>query len=102
MPAPYQEVNSTAWQLYQKSISTTQLLQPVGSAIEMALALQKDYAIDKVRYALKAKFPSVASPDALSSIGLERGLPQGPLETITAYATRIRDAWNAWLYAGTA
>lgn len=102
MPVPFREVNSQAWQQYQKDLSTTQLLQPVGSAIEAALGLQKDYAIDKFRYSIKAKFPGVASQDALTATGAERGLPQGPLETVSAYAARLRDSWNAWLYAGTA
>lgn len=102
MSVKFQEVDSLAWQQYHIDLSTTQLLQPVGSAIEAALGLMKDYFADRVRASIKTKFPSLASPEALANIGYERGLPQGPLESDASFAARLLDAWNAWVYAGTA
>jgi hypothetical protein len=99
---PFQELTSTAWQAYQQQLSTTQLQQPVGTAIEMALAAQKDFAADRVRMSLKARLPQNAPPDGLTQIGIERGMPQGTSESGSAYASRLQDAWNAWPWAGTA
>lgn len=102
MPVPFREVNSQAWQQYQYDLSSTQLRQPVGAAIEAALGLQKDFAADRIRYSIKAKFPNLAPPDALANIGFERGMPQGVTESSAAYASRLQQAWTLWQFAGTA
>lgn len=98
---PFQQLSSQAWQSYHASLATTQLQQPYGNALEMALAAAKDYAADRIRLALKAKLPGLAPPDALSQIGIERGMPQGQSETSAAYAARLINAWNMWPWAGT-
>jgi hypothetical protein len=101
---PFQEMTSQEWQKYQQQLSTTQMLQPVGSAIEMALASMKDYFADRVRLGLKAKLPGSGFPtsDALVKIGIERQIYQNPGETDAAYAIRLVNAWNVWPWAGTA
>jgi hypothetical protein len=98
----FQQLTSQAWQAYLQQLATTQMQQPVGAAINMAFASQLDYAADRLRMALKAKFPGLAPPDALTQIGAERGMPQGQSESNAAYAARLLDAWNAWPWAGTA
>jgi len=101
---PFQELTSQAWQLYQQQIATTQSQQPVGSAIQAALASAKDFAADRVRLGIKARFPGVglAPSDALTQLGAERQITQNPGEADIAFAVRVLNAWNVWPYGGTA
>jgi len=66
-----------------------------------------DVQVDRLKDAVEARFPDKAPADALAHIGSERGLVQGgsiagTAESNTAFATRLRTAWDlAWPYAGT-
>lgn len=76
--------------------------RPTGQAFQGALGDVEDALIDRAKQAVKARFPLLAPPDALTAIGVERQMPQGPGESWTAYAARLQDAWNTWPWAGTA
>lgn len=61
----------------------------------------------RLKFAVKARFPdnplgATATPDdALDQTGGERLLERGPGETSAAWGTRLRLAWDAWVYGGT-
>ena len=75
-----------------------------GNGSRAALASAKDWAADRIRLSIKAKLPGVglAPTDALTQIGIERGITQNAGETDVAFAARLLNAWNVWPYAGTA
>lgn len=76
--------------------------RPTGQAFQGALGDVEDALIDRAKQAVKARFPLLAPPDALTAIGVERQMPQGPGESSAAYAARLADAWTAWQWSGTA
>lgn len=100
---PYKQTFSTDWQKYHKSVATTELTQPFGSAIQMALGATEDYFADRVRATIKSKLPGAgfSSPDALSAIGNERGILENSGESDAAYLIRLQNAWNVWQASGT-
>lgn len=59
-----------------------------------AIAVQIDALGDAVTYAIAARFPGVYTMSSLATIGRERRIRRGALETDTAYAERLR----RWLY----
>lgn len=101
---PFQQSVSLDWQKYLQSLATTELQQPVGSAILMALGSIFDALSDRVRLSIKAKFPGsgFSAPDALSAIGTERGILENPGESDSSYTSRLQNAFNIWQFAGTA
>lgn len=101
-PVPFQQLMSTAWQLYHRALETTELQQPVGDSIQMALAQVKDYFADRVRIGIRERSPLYADPQSLTQIGQDRLLPQGATETTAAYTQRLLNAFVSWPYAGTA
>jgi|ERR1700737_3508453 len=99
---PMQITGNQDFQNYQQVLSPTALTDPTGTLFESAFGAMKDVFADRLRLSLKSRLPQNAPPDALTQIGLERGMPQGFSESGTAYAARLQDAWNAWPWAGTA
>jgi len=99
---PFAQLTSKDYQVWQQLIAPTALQDATGTLFEAALASAKDWFSDRVRLALKSRLPQLAPFDALTQIGIERGMPQGLTESGTAYAARLQDAWNAWPWAGTA
>src|SRR4051794_28631912 len=79
----------------------TTLQRPAGQAFQAALGDVEDSLIDRAKQAVKASFPLLAPPDALVALGVERQMPQGPLESTAAYRARLVDAWTIWQMAGT-
>lgn len=61
----------------------------------------KDALVERAKAGVKARFPLLAPPDALTAIGNERGLPRGPTDTDSSYAQRLVGAWDTWKWAGT-
>lgn len=85
-----------------QQLVNTALQGPQGAAFMRSLGITKDFYAARARQAVKMRFPSFASTDALGAIGDERLIDRGPTETDAAYAARLRDAWNAWTFGGTA
>jgi hypothetical protein len=52
--------------------------------------------------AVQARLPGLAPADALTEIGRERQLDQGPTETADEYAARLKAAWDIWAGDNTA
>lgn len=99
--APFQQQSRTLFQDYERSLSPTALLNPVGAAFVAAFASCKDAVLERCLQSVKAKYPGVAPADALAAIGADRQMPRGGSESDAAYAARLLDAWNIWPWAGT-
>lgn len=78
------------------------LRQAAGEALVRAYGDVKDFLLDRTKQAVKARFAAIAPRDAVTAIGGERQLPQGPTELPADYAARVVGAWDAWPLAGTA
>lgn len=88
------------------------LMGPNGQALKAALGAELDYHEDRVRWGVRARFPTKGSADkatggigpapddALAQIGFDRMLRRGPGELSGAYAARLQNAWDAWAFAG--
>lgn len=74
---------------------------PEGQANAGAIGQVLDDQVDQLRQAVKAHMPTLAPADALPHIASERGLIQGPGESNSAFALRLQDAWDEWVWAGT-
>lgn len=65
----------------------------------------QDEQTDTTREAVQARFPQTAvangAADALQYMELERMLDRKTGESDTAFALRIKEAWDRWLFAGT-
>lgn len=61
-----------------------------------------DDTTDRLKAAVKARMPTEAPVDALGHIGAERMIDRGAFEDDATFAERLRQAWEAWPFAGTA
>jgi hypothetical protein len=86
---------------YITELAPPWLRQVKGETYLRGLADPFDAIAQRHKDGVKQRFPDFASPGALTEIGGERGLPRGPSETDSAYATRLKKAWDVWPYAGT-
>jgi len=73
-----------------------------GQSFTRAYGIVKDFLASQARAAVVQRFPQYAAADSLGAIGNERGLIQGVNESSTAYALRLKQAWDAWVFGGTA
>lgn len=101
---PFQQFSFTDWQKYYQLLATTELQQPIGSALLMSFGAVKDALADRVRISIKSKLPGsgFSSPDSLVQIGNERGIQRNPGESDSSFDRRLQNAWNVWPFAGTA
>jgi hypothetical protein len=72
-----------------------------GETLLRAQGEGKDALMHLLRWGVKARFPMVAPPDALTLAGQERQLERGPSDTDAVFAARLVAAWEAWEFAGT-
>lgn len=88
---------------YQVRLAPPWLAQDLnGAAFEAALGDVKDELVDRAKRAVKSRFPGIAPADALAAIGSERGISRRIDESLADYAERLRRAWEAWPWSGTA
>jgi hypothetical protein len=92
---------ATDYKTYLESQLPPWLLDVYGKVLARALGDVKDDLLAQCKEAVKARFPDYAAPDALTQIGVERQIDQGPSESRTSYASRLKGAWETWTYAGT-
>src|SRR5260370_27218568 len=92
----------STYRQYRQSLVPTTHQRPQGQAWQGLMGDVEDTLVDRAKQAVKARFPLLAPPDALTALGVERQLPQGPSETTAAYGARVQNAWNTWPWAGTA
>jgi hypothetical protein len=91
----------STYRQYRTSLMPTTMQRPAGQAFQGALGDVEDSLIDRAKQAVKARFPLLAPPGALTAIGVERQMPQGPGESTATYAARLVRAWDSWQWAGT-
>lgn len=89
---PFHEDKAPPW---LRSTNGTVYLRGVGDVF--------DDLLETGKHAVKARLPNTthATTDAILATGGERLLPRGPSETMAAYATRVRAAWDDWVFSGT-
>jgi hypothetical protein len=78
------------------------LARPAGQAWLGAHGDLKDWLVDRLKQAVKARCASIAPSDALPALGSERLLARGLVEDEPTYRARIQAAWDLWQYGGTA
>lgn len=61
-----------------------------GELVLASLGAVKDMALERMRSGMIQRFPSYAGPDALSLIGVERGIPRGRTEVQAHYVQRLK------------
>lgn len=76
------------------------LQQGTGQRFLYSVGSLIDARVQKVLYGTQAHMPTRAQPDALTQIGLDRLMPQGPNEPPTSYAVRLQHSFEAWQRAG--
>ena len=64
------------------------------------LALGADALLSKLNQAMLAHMPGLGTTTALTYIGNDRVLPQGPNETNAQYIQRLTEAFDTWDHAG--
>lgn len=89
-----------SFQDYQRKTRPPWLLQPAGLAWSDGTAAVKDELAADAVSAVKARFPEHAPPDALASLGAERGVVRGQSETDAQYAARVVSVWDRKAFAG--
>lgn len=75
---------------------------PMGAAWRRASLDQKAVTLDRMKCAVKMRFPELAPADAQARIGVERQIDRSPVDTNATYGARLVDAWNIWRWSGTA
>lgn len=83
-------------------ISPAWMVTRRGKPFVEAFGEVKDSLMYRMLEAARIRFPKYATADALAAIGAERKIPRAVGESIESYAARLRGAWDAWSYAGTA
>jgi hypothetical protein len=96
------EAWQTAGDARTPGLSPPRLRQRFGASLMRVLGAVKDAVADAARQAVKARMVALAPDDALPWIGAERLIERYPGETTPQYRARLRAAWDAWLFAGTA
>ncbi len=61
-----------------------------------------DSQVDTLKDAVESRFPDKAPSDALTHVGGDRGLIQGPHESNSDFTIRLKKSWDSWSQAGTA
>lgn len=72
-----------------------------GRADSAAQGAVYDDQVDRVKQAVKARFPDHAPADGLANVGNDRKLIQGYAETDDEFRIRCKNAWEQWELAGT-
>jgi hypothetical protein len=72
----------------------------VGSRFMYSMAIQFDAIGDLVAYAVLARFPQTAPPDAFPSLANDRQIDQGFQEPQASYALRLTQYLDRWAHAG--
>jgi hypothetical protein len=82
------------------SISPTALQGPIGQRFQYVMAVLFDALGDAVAYAVRERFPDVASEDMLPWLGADRQIARGPIESSVSYRQRLKLWLDLWKLAG--
>jgi hypothetical protein len=86
---------------YQPAIQPTFEQMTWGQRWGASFGSVKDTIIQETILGVMARFPNFAPLDALGLIGLERGITQGPNESVASFIARLVNAWGEWTIGGT-
>ena len=93
--------NKTAFQTWYGSLPIPWLVGgPNGQAETTAWPVLFDAYVGQLLTARYCSFPDLAPVDALSHIGGDRQLEQGPSESNASFVARLKTAWDDWSRAG--
>ena len=93
-------VSTTDFRDLGDAISPAWLNAPVGKAYRYAMSVQYDALCDGFAYAVRARFPLIAPPDAFVWFAQDRLIIQGPNEPLSTYAVRLTQWLDLWRHAG--
>lgn len=83
-----------------KQISPPWLADGVAEKFLYTIGLGSDALLEKLNQAMQARFPGRCDPSALPYIGNDRVMSQGPNEPNSAFALRLKKAFDTWQRAG--
>lgn len=91
-----------------KQLSPPWLAQGIAEKILYAIGLSGDAVAEKMNQAMRARMPgtsiidgtTLAPPSALSLLGADRVMGQGPNESNADFAVRLQKAFDTWQHAG--
>lgn len=89
------------YEYWQAEMAPTALSDTHSQAFLAAQGREKDAAIQRITDAMMCWYVETCPQDALVYHGQDRLLPRFPGETLAAYRTRLRAAWDIWALAGT-
>ncbi len=78
------------------------LMGHVGARYMYSAAIQWDTLLEFMRMAVIQRYPTVAQPEALGPLGVDRKILRGLSETDEHYAERLRQFKRTWKFAGNA
>lgn len=85
-----------------QAFSPPWLLRSNGSRLVYCQSLMWDALAEWTRIGVIQRFPTVAEPNALGPLGIDRKIWRGIAETDTHYAERLRAFKKTWKFAGNA
>lgn len=92
--------SSTTFRDMVAAISPSWLQGFVGLRFMYSMAIQFDAIADAAAYAVRARFPDLAPPDAFPYLANDRQIEQGFQEPQTSYATRLTQWLDRWSHVG--
>lgn len=83
-----------------KVLSPPWLSTGTAEKLMFDIGLAADMNVEKINQAMRAHMPGYGTPTALTYIGNDRVLAQGPNETTAQFTRRIKVAFDTWDHAG--
>lgn len=83
-----------------KQLSPPWLADGVAEKFLYTIGLGADAVLEKLNQAIQARLPGRCDPSALPLLGNDRVMAQGPNESNTAFAARLKRAFDTWQRAG--
>jgi hypothetical protein len=100
IPAPTTTFRDLITYSPPNGIAPTFMLGPVFSRYNYSWAIMYDALIDNTGYAVRARFPLYAPPDAMTWLGQDRQVVRGPNEPQASYVQRLIQWLDLWRHAG--
>lgn len=93
---------TTNFRTIASELSPTALQGPNGAALMYTLSVPYDTLAVSGAYAVRFRFPTLTSPDALPWLAKDRQIVRGPNESQDSYAQRLVQWLDLWVHAGSA
>jgi hypothetical protein len=92
----------TNFRTFTSQVAPTALQGPVGQKYLDTMSVPWDALAAAGGYAVRLRYPFLASDDSLPWIAKDRLIQRGPSEGFTSYATRLTQWLDLWVHAGSA